>query len=173
MSEKVRAQQRRPLEPVEVGHLVRFGRALAELRRQAGLSQAELAWKASTTETHVGRLERGERRTRASTLDHIALALVQSCPALGDPAALLDDLCALLGPALAAPTRREGKSAREIERRRRQRAERLKGWVAAEVEALANEKAEAIARGWCAEWAATGRAPWLPPLAAKRRDAAQ
>ncbi len=63
-----------------------FGQNLACARREAGLSQEELAIRASLHRTAVGQLERGERAPRAETL-------VKLSGALGiDPAILLEGL---------------------------------------------------------------------------------
>ncbi len=53
----------------------RFGENLARCRKQAGLSQEELAVRASLHRTAVGQLERGERVARTDTLVKLAGAL--------------------------------------------------------------------------------------------------
>jgi transcriptional regulator with XRE-family HTH domain len=53
----------------------RFGRNLARLRREAGLSQGEVGERASLHPTAVGLIERGERTARLDTLVKLAGAL--------------------------------------------------------------------------------------------------
>lgn len=53
----------------------RFGKNLARCRRRAGLSQEELAVRASLHRTAVGQLERGERVARVDTLIKLAGSL--------------------------------------------------------------------------------------------------
>lgn len=52
-----------------------FGRNLARCRKQVGLSQEELAVRASLHRTAVGQLERGERVARVDTLIKLAGSL--------------------------------------------------------------------------------------------------
>jgi transcriptional regulator with XRE-family HTH domain len=52
-----------------------FGRNLASCRKRAGLSQEELAVRASLHRTAVGQLERGERVARVDTLIKLAGSL--------------------------------------------------------------------------------------------------
>jgi len=49
-----------------------FGRNLARCRKQVGLSQEELAVRASLHRTAVGQIERGERVARVDTLVKLA-----------------------------------------------------------------------------------------------------
>lgn len=53
----------------------RFGNNLARCRKQAKLSQEELAVRASLHRTAVGQLERGERVARVDTLIKLAGSL--------------------------------------------------------------------------------------------------
>lgn len=48
--------------------LTKLGKALAELRRDAGLSQEELAHKSGLHRTYIGGLERAERNPTITTL---------------------------------------------------------------------------------------------------------
>ena len=48
---------------------------LRRLRREAALSQAELAERAGTTQETISRLERGHHAARGSTLRRLAAAL--------------------------------------------------------------------------------------------------
>ncbi len=52
-----------------------LGDAIRHLRRQAGLSQEQLAERASTDLTQIGGLERGTRNPSYSTLIRVAAAL--------------------------------------------------------------------------------------------------
>jgi transcriptional regulator with XRE-family HTH domain len=91
----------RPIEWHEVQHLHRMGDQLTALRRTAGLSQRRLADLAGLHRVSVARIEAGQRRTRRSTLARIAMALTATCPELGSPGALVDELARLAGRALA------------------------------------------------------------------------
>jgi transcriptional regulator with XRE-family HTH domain len=65
---------------------VAFGRRLRELRAECRISQDELATRTDIHPTAIGRLERGARQPRLTTILRIARGLgVQ-------PGALLDDL---------------------------------------------------------------------------------
>lgn len=162
MSDRVREGSRRPIDPSEYPHLEKFGQALRELRKRAGLTQEQLAFSAELTPAQVGRLERGERRTRETTISRIVLALVRADRSLGDPDDVISDLAALLGPAMAPPTRGERRERRRRDQRRMSRMEWLKGWMAKECERLAVEKAEVLAAEMVREWARTGKAAWWP-----------
>lgn len=98
---------RRPMTQAEVPHLEALGRRLCELREAAGLSQARLADSAELSPTHIASLERGTRRTRASTLERLGGVL----------GADVEELIGLAGPALAP----ESPHRDRIERRRRRR----------------------------------------------------
>jgi ribosome-binding protein aMBF1 (putative translation factor) len=54
---------------------IRFGHNLARCRRRVGLSQEELAVRASLHRTAVGQIERGERVARTDTLVKLAGSL--------------------------------------------------------------------------------------------------
>jgi transcriptional regulator with XRE-family HTH domain len=59
----------------------RFGGNLRRVRRREGLSQEQLASRASLHRTEIGRLERGERVCRIDTL--VRLAGAMAVPAWG------------------------------------------------------------------------------------------
>jgi transcriptional regulator with XRE-family HTH domain len=65
---------------------VRFGENVRRVRKQAGMSQAEVARIASLHRTEVGLIERGQRVVRVDTLIRIAGALKV------EPRELLDGL---------------------------------------------------------------------------------
>jgi transcriptional regulator with XRE-family HTH domain len=65
---------------------VAFGQRLRELRAEHGLSQDDLAHRTDVHSTAIGRLERGSREPRLTTILRIARGL--DVP----PGALLDDL---------------------------------------------------------------------------------
>ncbi|MGB7370800.1 helix-turn-helix domain-containing protein [Erythrobacter sp.] len=60
-------------DPNEI--LQRIGRAIRELRTEAGLSQEALADASSIDRSHLGRIERGERNLSVLNLARIARAL--------------------------------------------------------------------------------------------------
>jgi transcriptional regulator with XRE-family HTH domain len=91
-----------------------LGSALLRARRDRKLNQRSLARTAQISERHLQRLERGERLTRASTLDRLARALES------DEAAaqvLLAEFLRLAGATLADETAH----AERVERRRARR----------------------------------------------------
>ena len=53
----------------------RFGENLSRLRERAGVTQEEVAWRASLHRTEIGLLERGGRIPRIDTLAKLAGAL--------------------------------------------------------------------------------------------------
>ncbi|MGH2588563.1 MAG: helix-turn-helix domain-containing protein [Dehalococcoidia bacterium] len=72
---------------------IMIGEQIRRLRRERGLSQAELARKAHTSQAAIARLELGDVDPKISTLDRV-------CEALG-----ADLLIALQGPATASAQR--------------------------------------------------------------------
>jgi hypothetical protein len=78
------------------------------------MTQPALGFVAELSASHLGSLERAVRRTRASTLARIASALTTG---EDDDEALLEQLVAIAGPALAP----ESEYAERVERRRRRR----------------------------------------------------
>jgi transcriptional regulator with XRE-family HTH domain len=60
-----------------------LGRRVSVLRKQAGLSRAELAERSGLGESHIGLIETGKRRDlRLSTLRALAVALKTSVESL-------------------------------------------------------------------------------------------
>ena len=53
----------------------RFAKNLIRYRKRAGITQEELAWRASIHRTQIGLIERGRRSPRLSTLVKLAGAL--------------------------------------------------------------------------------------------------
>jgi len=76
-----------------------------ELRRLrwdvARVARPVLAFHADMSVRQLEQIERGIRRTRRSTLERVAEALVQLKPGMGEPAALARRLAALAGAGLA------------------------------------------------------------------------
>lgn len=58
--------------------LKKFGRSLADLRQQAGLTQEELAARSGLHRTYVGSVERGERNPTVTSV--VAIAKGLGCP---------------------------------------------------------------------------------------------
>ena len=52
-----------------------FGKRVAELRKKAGYSQEQFAFKCGVDRTYVGVIERGEKSPTLNTIDKIANAL--------------------------------------------------------------------------------------------------
>lgn len=65
---------RRKKKPLSAEHEA-LGRAVVELREEAGLTQEQLAERMGTTFTRVGLLERGETDPRYTTLRRLARGL--------------------------------------------------------------------------------------------------
>jgi transcriptional regulator with XRE-family HTH domain len=61
--------------PLEEDIRARFGRRLRELRRERGLSQEELAFRAGLHRTYVSSAERGERNVSLINIERLARAL--------------------------------------------------------------------------------------------------
>ena len=101
----------------EVEFLEGLGRRLATLRRQAGLTQRALGFRAALSESQIYRIESGARRTRRSTLERVAEALANTCPALGPASELGQTLAAAAGPALAPESPFRDRVARRRKRR--------------------------------------------------------
>lgn len=55
--------------------LITFGKRLAEVRRQAGITQQQLAERANMSTVAIGYIETGKRWVRPGTLNKIAKAL--------------------------------------------------------------------------------------------------
>jgi len=84
----------------------------------AGLSQDALAWRANLNPSTIYRIEAATRRTRLSTLQRIAEALVGSAP--WDAQRVTADLATLAGLGLAPESQyRERVEGRRARRRRR------------------------------------------------------
>jgi transcriptional regulator with XRE-family HTH domain len=117
--EASRESCRRPIEAWEVAHLERLAAGLRTARSAAGLSQCHLALRAGMNPSRVHRIEAAVRRTRLSTLQRIAEALVGAAPWMGDAERVAADLATLAGLGLAPES-----LYRERVQRRRARRER-------------------------------------------------
>ena len=94
----------RPFQPYPIGpddrpHLLALGRELRRLRGET--SRARMAALADLSRTQISRLEHGRCRTRASTLNRLARALVKLHPEHGPSRGLARRLERLAGPGLA------------------------------------------------------------------------
>ncbi len=54
---------------------IAFGKRVAELRKNAGYSQEQFAFKCKVDRTYIGTIERGEKSPTLITIDKIAKAL--------------------------------------------------------------------------------------------------
>lgn len=54
---------------------IRFGRKIASLRSQAGLSQEKFAEKCNIHRTYIGAIERGEKSPTLETIEKLAKGL--------------------------------------------------------------------------------------------------
>ena len=63
-----------PTDPIEEAQRA-LGRALRELRKQAGVTQKELGAKAGAPDTYVSQVEKGQRDIRWSTVTRLLIAL--------------------------------------------------------------------------------------------------
>lgn len=55
--------------------LIKFGENVRELRKEKGLSQEQLSFKADLHRTYIGMIERAEKNITLSNIDKIAKAL--------------------------------------------------------------------------------------------------
>lgn len=119
---------------VEVEAASALGVRLRSLREAAGLSQAALGSLAELGERHLRRLEHGERRTRASTLARIAVAVTHARSSLGDAQTVSRELVGVAGVALACESAfrdrvDQRRTRRTRKRRRREVTEHAVRWV--------------------------------------------
>ncbi|WP_404387831.1 helix-turn-helix domain-containing protein [Humibacillus xanthopallidus] len=116
---------RRPIQEWEVPYLKALGQELRALRLEAGITQEALAVSTGLSSRSLRRLERGERRTRYTTLARLSVRLSHSSsPERARD--LLDRLLTIAGPALAP----ESQYAERLDMRRERRARRQRDrWV--------------------------------------------
>lgn len=152
MTTRPASECRRPIEDAEVDYLLELGENVRFLREDAGLSRRELAWQAFVHPSTIERIEYGTRRTRRSTLERIAAALVEALGLDdGEAVGLVEYLVELAGPALAP----ESDHADRIVRRRTKRWNRIvKDLELAEeiAQGLARPIAREMARGYIRDW---------------------
>ena len=55
--------------------LIKFGKRVRKVRKEKGLSQEELSFKANLHRTYIGMIERAERNITLSNIEKIANAL--------------------------------------------------------------------------------------------------
>ncbi|WP_343049425.1 helix-turn-helix domain-containing protein [Nocardioides perillae] len=115
---------RRPLDEEERAAARTLGLLLVALRQERGLAQGHVAARAGLAARSLRRLERGERRTRVSTLTRIASAIDDSDPGL--PGLLVQVAGAALAPESLY-------AARVDHRRRRRRAAASKLFITEQV----------------------------------------
>jgi transcriptional regulator with XRE-family HTH domain len=106
----------------EVECLERLGQELRRLRKLTDLTLAEYAWEVELSPTSVGRLERGVRRTRRSTLARIAAVAAAECPDEGTADEILAQMILLGGAAIADESEYKARTDRRRARRRRKAA---------------------------------------------------
>ncbi|OGF01649.1 MAG: hypothetical protein A2509_03235 [Candidatus Edwardsbacteria bacterium RIFOXYD12_FULL_50_11] len=63
---------------------VRFGQKIRQLRKQQGISQEELGFKANLHSTHIGMIERGVKNISIETIEKLSAALGISISLLFD-----------------------------------------------------------------------------------------
>jgi transcriptional regulator with XRE-family HTH domain len=118
--ERVRRESRRPIEDWEVPHLENLGQVLRHHRKASSLTQAQLGAAAELSVQMISLLELGNRRTRRSTLQRIARAIVDAHPNAPSEDELTEGFVEAAGAALAPES---GYQAR-VDRRRKRRAKR-------------------------------------------------
>lgn len=62
--------------------LIRFGQTVREIRKEKGLSQEELSYKAQLHRTYIGMIERAEKNITLLNIEKIANALEVDIPKL-------------------------------------------------------------------------------------------
>ena len=107
--------RRRPLQPEEVPDLEAMGADLRRHRLDSGVTQQSLADRVGMNRVSISNIERGQVRTRRSTLTDLANALRASD-------GTVDHWCELAGPALAAESEYADRIARRRARRQRRRS---------------------------------------------------
>jgi len=55
--------------------LIKFGNRVRELRKEKGISQEDLAYKAGLHRTYIGMIERGEKNITIKNIEKLAKAL--------------------------------------------------------------------------------------------------
>lgn len=130
---------RRPITDHERIYLEALGREVMRLRRQAGLSRAELADAAGFGESSVARIERGTRRTTAVRLERMAAVLAPPFPgeSVNRIAARLVEMA---GPALAPPASAKALRAERHKERRQRRQRQIREEAAVLAERLYDER---------------------------------
>ncbi len=113
-----RASCRRPIGRHEIAPLEALGDLLAWLQDEARMTDRELAAAAQISQRHLQRLRIGVRRTRATTLERIALALAPWLDV--DPTELHQQLVKTAGCSLAPPSEFQAR----VDRRRQRRLDR-------------------------------------------------
>jgi transcriptional regulator with XRE-family HTH domain len=144
--ERQRAEARRPITDDEVPYLEAMGTALRRLRSEARLSRRILGLRAQVHQSTLTGIEHGSRRTRRSTLERIAAALVEELPARGTAAELVDYLVELAGPALAPVSAYDERVQRRRARRLRRRQEEFE--ARCEIEFEVEVRADEMAAQW-------------------------
>lgn len=112
---------RRPITDDEIPALLELGRVLRHWRLRAGMTQARLADVLAMDPNHLWRVERGRRRTRESTLTHIAVALADATRRTADPLDAVEVLAALLDAGADVLAPETARSERSIPRKRKRR----------------------------------------------------
>lgn len=105
----------------EVPKLIELGQRLRYWRLQAGITQAALADALAMHRVHMSRIERGRRRTRQSTLTHIAIALVEAGRRSGHPLDAVEILTDLLDAGGEAIAPESNRSEWSVQRKRKRR----------------------------------------------------
>jgi len=62
--------------------LIKFGERVRQLRKERGLSQEQLAFKANLHRTYIGMIERAEKNITLINIEKIAIALSVDLPTL-------------------------------------------------------------------------------------------
>jgi transcriptional regulator with XRE-family HTH domain len=65
--------------------LIKFGERVRDLRKERGLSQEQLAFKADLHRTYIGMIERAEKNITLINIEKIAIALEVSVTELFKP----------------------------------------------------------------------------------------
>lgn len=65
--------------------LIKFGERVRDLRKERGLSQEQLAFKADLHRTYIGMIERAEKNITLINIEKIAIALEVSVAELFKP----------------------------------------------------------------------------------------
>jgi hypothetical protein len=107
----------RPVAEDERPFLKALGSELKRLHNASGGTWSQLAYDSLLSQSHLESIAWGRVRTRKSTLARFAAAVVEIRPDLGPVDELVEHLCGVAGPSLAAESEYQSRIDRKLARR--------------------------------------------------------